>query len=448
MIASNDAVPTIEKPDQTSIIAESHEAPSAASASPRQSAERAATKTRRPRRSSTRPDASEASTAHEKPRKARKRKATTEDVGAADHESPQAVTTKPKKQARKRRTQQSIEDAAEEIIQDAVEGSSRNPKKRPGRKKRSPTPEDAENVQIAPSEVKMADLCSDTRTGRISARELELRELDRAAFVKKKQSELKEIMEDTETPPTAEPTTGDVEREETRRIVQENVALNVPNTIIVNGQIQIDETSLGIDRHAAAAIERNAEQLEGVEENDFTRKVNSGTWLKKDKSGGWNQTLLDRFYDGLRMFGTDFGMISSMFPGKSRHAIKLKFGREERENPALIKEILLGTQLPVDLDEFQKLTGTEYGDPAILEQEMEEDRKALEEEQAAEVAVIEKARRERAEQVAAEKETTTGDESSAKENRGKGKRKKKKGAKAGPKKAAPRTKARRTANFS
>ena len=356
---------------------------------------------------------------------------------------------KPRKRAQDRVKQAEMEAAAAEIVQDAVEGTAQEQGEK-RKSKRATTPEDAELIQITPSEVKMVELCKDSRTGKKSARELELRELDRAAFVKRKQGQLREFMENAESSsePTASQPIG--EREEAQREMESEIALNVPNTIIVNGQIQIDESSLRIDRHAAAALERDAEQLEGVEENDLTRKINSGSYLKRDKGGGWGSILLDRFYDGLRMFGTDFGMISKMFPGKSRHSIKLKFVREERENPAKIRAVLMGEQIPVDLDEFQKLTGTEYRDPELLEKEIEADRKALEEEQAAEKEALEQARLERVAQAAAETETTaTSDNgSSTKENKGKRKKQEKgKGGGGGKQKSGqgkPRTKARQT----
>ena len=208
-----------------------------------------------------------------------------------------------------------------------------------------------------------------------------------------------------------------------QREQEESVAHNVPNTIIVNGQIQIDETSLEIDRHAAAALERNAEQLDAIDETDMTRKVNSATWLKRDKSGGWNEMLTERFYDGLRMFGTDFEMISKMFPGKTRHKIKLKFCKEEKVNGERIKATLLGEKLAVDLPELEKMAGTEFDDPAELEKDLEEDRMRLQEETMAEKQAMDEAKRERQEQIAAEQAAAEND-SSAKENRrGKGKKK-------------------------
>ena len=337
-----------------------------------------------------------------------------------------ATPAKAKKKYTKRKTRQSIEDAAAKVVEDAVQGSSKDSNMRGRRRKRAPTPEGAEALQIVPSEVRMMDLCRDGGTGRKSEREKELEELERAEFIRKKQRQLKDVMGEAEPESLVTPfvsTEGRQEQLVRQREQEESVGHNVPNTIIVNGQIQIDEASLEIDRHAAAALERNAEQLDAVDENDMTRKINSGTWLKRDKSGGWNEMLTERFYDGLRMFGTDFEMISKMFPGRTRHKIKLKFCKEEKINGDRIKATLLGEKLAVDLPELEKLAGTEFDGPEELEKDLEEDRVRLQEETAAEKQAMDEANMERQEQIAAEQAAAEND-SSAKENRrGKGRKK-------------------------
>ena len=350
-----------------------------------------------------------------------------ESAGAAERAQAPA---KPKRKYTKRKSKQSLEGAAAEIVEQAVSGSSKDPAKRGPKKKRAATPDGADTMIISTSEVRMADLCKDGRTGRKSEREKELVEYERAEFVRKKQRQLQEIMGQAEPEgqgSPAESADARLERLERER-QEESVAQNVPNTIIVDGQIRIDEDSLQIDRHAAAAIERAAEQLEAVDESDLTRKVNAGSWMKRDKSGGWNALLTERFYDGLRMFGTDFEMISKMFPGRTRHKIKLKFVKEEKVNYERIRATLLGQPIPVDLPEYEKMAGTEFDDPQELEREIEEDRKRLEEETAAEKQALDDSIREREEAIAAERATAiAGDESSSKENRGRKGKKKQKG---------------------
>ena len=339
----------------------------------------------------------------------------------------QAKRKRPSK-AKARRRKRNVEEEAAAIVDAAVQGTTKDPRKRGRRSKRAETPEDAENERISTADTTMVELCRDTRKGRTSSRERRLKEMDRAAFVAKKQRELQELMDQEAAPDTERP----VERaqpEESRKTRQQElehtVVQQVPRTIIVDGQIRIDPDSLRIDRHAAAAVERERDgEIEAIDENDLSRKVTSGSWLKRDQSGRWNELLLDRLYQGLRMFGTDFEMISKMFPGKSRHAIKVKFCKEEKLDYPRIQAALLGKE-PVVLEEYEKMTGAEYEHPSELERTMEEDRKMLEEEQAVEMQAMKDAEQEREAQAEAEREAAQ--EESGSQSEGKRGKKMKRG---------------------
>jgi len=358
---------------------------------------------------------------------------------ASDAQAEQgSARAKPK---RKKKTTQIIEEAAAAVVEEAVQGSTKSGKRR-GRKPkyRAVTPEGGDAMVITPSEVTMSELCTDRGTGRRSQLDKHIVELERAEFVRKKQKQLQKLMgqaepENQSNPP--ETANASPERSARQNQREEDVAQNVPNTVIVNGQIQIDEDSLQIDRHAVAAAARADEEPEIVIESALTKKINSASYLKRDKSGGWDEILTERFYEALRMFGTDFQMIRQMFPGRTRHKIKLKFVKEERINPHRIKAALLGERLPIDLPELEKMAGIEFSDPKELERDMLEDRKKLEEETLAEKEEMDNAKKVREEQIAAERAATE-EESSAKENhRGK---KRKKGEKQKGKKGASRKK--------
>lgn len=358
---------------------------------------------------------------------------------ASDAQTEQgSARAKPK---RKKKTTQTIEEAAAAVVEEAVQGSTKSGKRR-GRKPkyRAVTPEGGDAMVITPSEVTMSELCTDRGTGRRSQLDKHIVELERAEFVRKKQKQLQKLVgqaepENQSNPPeTADESPERLARQNQR---EEDVAQNVPNTVIVNGQIQIDEDSLQIDRHAVAAAARADEEPEIVIESALTKKINSASYLKRDKSGGWDEILTERFYEALRMFGTDFQMIRQMFPGRTRHKIKLKFVKEERSNPHRIKAALLGERLPVDLPELEKMAGIEFSDPKELERDMLEDRKKLEEETLAEKEEMDNAKKVREEQIAVERAAAE-EESSAKENhRGK---KRKKGERQKGKKGASRKK--------
>jgi Transcription initiation factor TFIIIB, Bdp1 subunit len=151
---------------------------------------------------------------------------------------------------------------------------------------------------------------------------------------------------------------------------------------IVNGEIVLDSTSLQVDRHADAA--RAAGDLEDVVESSFTRKINQASYGKRTKTETWDEEMTDLFYRGLRIFGTDFMVISKMFPGRSRRQIKLKFNNEERRDPQRIKETLMGPTEVMDIATYSEMTNTVYDDPKIVQQELDDEKKRIEDQHAKE----------------------------------------------------------------
>lgn len=235
------------------------------------------------------------------------------------------------------------------------------------RKKREPTPDDAETVEIAPNVMRMSELCKDLRTGKKSKREVELRKMDREEEERKKLDG---------TPAAGTP----IKEPEPEKIEQPSdwKPQSGPKMRIVNGEIVLDNTSLQVDRHADAA--REAGELEDVVENSFTRKINQATYGKRSKTETWDETMTDLFYRGLRIIGTDFMAISKLFPGRSRRQIKLKFNNEERRDPQRIKDTLLGIapREQVDVAMFSQLTNTTFDDPKVVQRELDEEKQRIE----------------------------------------------------------------------
>ena len=274
----------------------------------------------------------------------------------------------------KPRKKPTAEEAAAMVVDGAVG-------KKPGaktRRRRASTPEDAETVEITPTVVKMSDLCRDLPRGKKSKREIELRNMDRAEAERKRNG----VGKESESSTSKENTEDVLAKADEERDRAEAESQAGPQMRIVNGEIVLDSSSLQIDRHANAA--RNAEDLEEVEENPLTRRINAGSFAKRSKPESWDEEMTDLFYRGLRMFGTDFMMISKMFPGRTRRQIKLKFGSEERKYPERIKETLLGPRESVSLEAYSELTNTVYDDPKIIQQELDEEKKRIEEEHAKE----------------------------------------------------------------
>ncbi|CAG8896499.1 unnamed protein product [Penicillium egyptiacum] len=250
-----------------------------------------------------------------------------------------------------------------------------NEKPKRTRKKREPTPEGAETVEILPNVVKMSELCKDLRTGKKSKRETELRKIDQAEEERKKQG-------GTPGPGTGTPVKQTEPEQEKSEQAVDWKPQSGPIMRIVNGEIVLDSTSLQVDRHADAA--RAAGDLEDVVESSFTRKINQASYGRRTKTETWDEELTDLFYRGLRMFGTDFMVISKMFPGRSRRQIKLKFNNEERRDPQRIKDTLMGPSETIDIATYSEMTNTVYDDPKLVQQELDDEKKRIEDQHAKE----------------------------------------------------------------
>lgn len=261
------------------------------------------------------------------------------------------------------------------------------PRKRRQRREQSKTPEDAEEREIAPATIRMNELCKDQKIGRKSKLEQSMRQIDWSEVVRKRK-------EFARVEPSSQGQKENVVNERLDRAARERESVHHggPQLRVVNGQMVVDQASLIVDRRAEAS--RNEDTLEIVEEDDLTARVNSHSWLydnRRDpaergrplKSDRWTADQTEAFYDALRMFGTDFYIISRMFPGKTRRQIKLKFVREERSNPIAVKAALVGETVPMDFDAYLVATGQEkdsFKDPKELEAELQaEDDKHKEE---------------------------------------------------------------------
>ena len=345
------------------------------------------------------------------------------DAAAQADSSYQRPTPKPKQRAtvKKATVKNHIEQAAEAVVAAAIssgrkrKATTRSPKtdgqsqRRRGRKRVS-TPEDAETVEIDPTSLKMSDLCRDLHYGKKSIRSEEIRvfEIEEAAK-KQAQKEREERGEGSEEDENIEGP-----KRAARMQVQSNTQQTVPQMEIVNGMLVLVEGSNRVDRHAGARANQAIDEQAITHESSLSRRTNQRTNMKTSKRENWDEEMTELFYDGLRMFGTDFGMIAIMFPGRSRRTIKLKFTKEEKVNEAKINQTLIHERKPVDMEEFSNLSKTTYDDPSELERDMEEDRRRLEEEQANQKEALDEIVRQRENEVAAESAAIGGD--FAKEN--------------------------------
>ncbi|KAF1972207.1 hypothetical protein BU23DRAFT_535132 [Bimuria novae-zelandiae CBS 107.79] len=335
--------------------------------------------------------------------------------GPNGESSATAVRPKPSRKRKRQTTSQA---------DDAIEGEQQP--KRKTRPPRAPTPSDAEDEEIDPDEVFMGDLARrNIRFGRLSQREKKMRTIDWEEVKQRQKNKEAEQMKSREI--TERILREQQEKEDALRTQQEQA-----NYELRDGKMHIAEGSGQVDH------ERIVEEMltEVVEEDDYTNRINARSFMRDNKrhpeefllpgqGKRWNVKSTADFYDALRMFGTDFGMMTSLFEGVSRRSLKLKFTREEKKNPEAIKEILRqeSTRLK-DWDEFLRASGKkneEYNRVEEIKRKFEDEERKHREE-------IEEARKEY-EEIKRQKEIAgvVDDEEEGAGNEGKKKKKGKKG---------------------
>ncbi|KAF2756025.1 hypothetical protein EJ05DRAFT_502497 [Pseudovirgaria hyperparasitica] len=340
-----------------------------------------------------------------KPRKVRKDKGTTrkpkdvspntpptdgDAVVSPDQESSQSVARTSGNDNRSA-TINEEEDGTTALENDEVDNSTTRPVKNQRRRKiRSPTPEDAENKRVDVYSTTMTDICVDRREGEVSTRERAMRKID-WDDVKRKRKERMQF------PPASAPRPAQ-EQEQTGagsedgaeggddaedNFISSTTTRGPQFRILADGRFVLDEASTVINQRATAT--RDEEILDVVEEDDLTTQINQHSFMfdhKRDPNDRrptpndrWGVEDDTKFYEALGMFGTDFGMISKMFPGRTRRNIKRKFTREERANPSLVRAALVGqVKTSLDIEKYlRESDGREEDliDPRKLEAELE-----------------------------------------------------------------------------
>ncbi|KAI0180313.1 hypothetical protein GGR52DRAFT_238156 [Hypoxylon sp. FL1284] len=333
-------------------------------------------------------------TAAAKSRAPRKRNSTTE--GNADAEDPPKKRRAPRKKT-------TTEGDGTAPAEDGERAQSAN--KAPRRRRRSPTPDRSETVIIDHGTMKMAELTQDLGIGKrfkhadaIEDRAREARAKNRLKRLEKQKRRLGLLPEEESASRASTPAEGaDNGRDSVLARARElgASAADADHTVgydVVNGQIIINQQSLIVDRHAA---HRDMSTLETVEEDDFSHATTCVSFRRESRKTGpnhWTDEETEKFYRLLSMFGTDFETIASMFPEKSRRAVKLKFNREENLRPRRIDAAVMvrgEKQVGIDLEEYKShQQGWQESDKikaehAELVREHEEDIRRLREERRA-----------------------------------------------------------------
>ncbi|CAL7945519.1 unnamed protein product [Xylocopa violacea] len=114
-------------------------------------------------------------------------------------------------------------------------------------------------------------------------------------------------------------------------------AMPVPQVKVgPNGELIIDEQSLVIEQ-TNAKKGREVLAKEAIIDDDNS---GNGFYKRRKKSKEWSKWETLKFYKALNTVGTDFLLMQSLFPNRTRQEIKLKFKKEEKVNRNLVEKAL------------------------------------------------------------------------------------------------------------
>ena len=121
---------------------------------------------------------------------------------------------------------------------------------------------------------------------------------------------------------------------------------------IVNGNLVIDSNAFEENEdmlyyQRATRAHKQATVADG-------KPITSASFVQREHTSKWTNEETSRFYDAIRLFGTDFMLIHSAMPERSLTQLKRKFKLEESKHPAFIQQLLtsLCTLLPFSFSLF------------------------------------------------------------------------------------------------
>ncbi|XP_058792331.1 transcription factor TFIIIB component B'' homolog [Phymastichus coffea] len=125
------------------------------------------------------------------------------------------------------------------------------------------------------------------------------------------------------------------------KIVDKPAEMLVPQVKVgPNEQLIIDEQSLVIDQYKAQ---------ENIDRSDILiDDETSGFYKRRSKSKDWSKWETLKFYKALNTYGTDFLLMKSIFPHRTRQELKLKYKKEEKINHNLVEKALVYQQFDTE----------------------------------------------------------------------------------------------------
>ena len=113
-------------------------------------------------------------------------------------------------------------------------------------------------------------------------------------------------------------------------------------------EFELEGDKIVFKEGTAAALDTTIEEEEYEEVGDGSHhNATYFSFVRRRKSHRWGLEETRSFYKALRQVGTEFSLMQSLFPGRTRKQLKAKFQKEEKAHPELIKRALDVT-VPLD----------------------------------------------------------------------------------------------------
>ena len=229
----------------------------------------------------------------------------------------------------------------------------------------------------------MEELCKPTlHIGEISENYERARAADKQKLLKRKERRAlrKRAREEFRSLQSLNKEEEELEKEQRKKKREELLNAEIPENGIAKGQqmqlkigadgkMIIDEETTIVDRHKNANLENS--QKEKVDENPFENLYNNASYGKNTYTDVWTPDEIIKMYKALAMWGTDFNLISQMFPYRTRRQVKAKFHKEEQKHPVMI-ELALRAKLPADFDSYCAAIQRELGTVDDFNKKIEE----------------------------------------------------------------------------
>lgn len=124
------------------------------------------------------------------------------------------------------------------------------------------------------------------------------------------------------------------------------------------------------DRHKNNMSNRESGTANKTELDPTEQVINSHSFATKERPDRWSKEETDKFYEALSAWGTDFNLISHLFPLRSRNQIKTKFKYEEKRNSLKIQMHLLSRR-KVNIDSYAKVSDVKIEEVTTIQNEIE-----------------------------------------------------------------------------